>query len=361
MKKITTCRYCGHWLAQDKGICATCGRNQNRVFNFFSQPALVAWVTIIGVVVACLSMMEARKERMKAQTAAEIATNAMAKVEILKAMLQGNTTRLMNRQETIPFCFFRQQDGRFASFRENVDLSSYRRMTDLLTQCEYARLPLKITDNNVDQFFVDLLEVSIFEWFSQMYGPHWIRLDPYRVSSFPFGGGGGGGGWPKANTNDVSYLSATEIIDLLNGNIIIDAGGGRPFLGPIALPRGTKVDVKRINKNHYDSNGKISMCQHDRIITFKNNHIQMEIFIYNAGYGMIQPEIIKYFKMETMLDPSKNWQMQNINVRITITYNQDYILSTETTSQRVWLEQLLTLYRLDYDWNVIWPDIKASF
>jgi len=84
----------------------------------------------------------------------------------------------------------------------------------------------------------------------------------------------------------------------------------------------------------------------------------MDVFIYNAGYGMIQPEIIKYFKMETTLDPSKNWQTQEIKVRFAITYNRDYILSPDTTSQHAWLEQLLTLYRWDYDWSLIWQDIR---
>ncbi len=87
MKEMSTCRYCGHWMPKEKGICSTCGRNQNKLFNFFSQvPGVISVImmmaTIVGVVIAFQQKEEAQKERIAASQALEKAQIARDQAQI---------------------------------------------------------------------------------------------------------------------------------------------------------------------------------------------------------------------------------------------------------------------------------------
>ena len=359
------CDWCKSEIAFDAKICNACNLKQSGAKGV-PLPWFQITTVLISTVLVALSVAQfltTLSKNILSSEAADQAKVALKEIQQRTKDIEEFQTVLMNNTETISFLLYFQDDGKVATFygdRNAIELDhmgAYRRLFWLTPEIEKNN----INSNNVHKYLIDLFEFLIFDWLAENYGINWIRNNKRLGHSFPFGGVSSlSFNWAKPDKENTTVISRNKILELLNGNMIVD-NNHDIYNGSISLPKDSKINVKRFNKKHYDKKtGTIVHNQHDRTILITNPHLSIKLFIYNGGGGGLSKEAIEFSKMEKYLDTNRKWNVLKIDTRFEIKFNPNRILSEETAQQQLWIEQMLNSFKWDFDWTNIWADIRSS-
>lgn len=193
---------------------------------------------------------------------------------------------------------------------------------------------------NIKDFYLDLAELTFFHWYSQKFPFHW------QMKRTWFQGISGGGGAETAQPDAVpkpSVIDNSQIRTLLSNNLFIANGIDGFYTGNIFLPPETSYRVIR--------------KEGSRIFTCENRNISLTISMEYVGGGGIGASNLarlitnKYpgydtegrirFVFEMKTKPLRKW-------------------SPLTEKEKLWVQELISLFDNDFGWGNIQIDLKKA-
>jgi len=188
-----------------------------------------------------------------------------------------------------------------------------------------------------DEFMLSLLELTFWEWLCEKYNLHWFvdRASSHGISS------SGGSAWQSLNAEKHPYTcSPEEIRRHLSRNPLLSQNAA---LGAVKFPSRSKIFVAR-------TNGKRTIRVFTQQMTLI---IEMKLVGQERLGGTDLAE-----KLKAELPDPNSWLADIIHVVFTRRYKPLLRWSPKTLQQKEWASEMVKLFRDDFDWALVRPDLE---
>ncbi len=191
------------------------------------------------------------------------------------------------------------------------------------------------------EFYLDIFEKTFWRWLAQKYGIHWMAKHDWfwGISS----GSGSMGSAPNAEES-MCTLSKQDIVKRLSGNRRVLNGA---MLGDVKFPVHSKVALKR-------DGGR-------RTIEIDDSYLHLKIELTSFGRGVVEASDLAEKINNKYRPTSSKWWEEHIRVSFYCQYTRWYRWSPETKRRRKWVEEMIDMFRNDFEWSLIRNDLEKAF
>ncbi len=193
----------------------------------------------------------------------------------------------------------------------------------------------KFTKNSLD-----LLEVSFWSWFADLYHIHWqVNMKSFHGISGFYATSDIIKGANKV-FEEITYETMSVILE--DNSFTMWEG---MFLGA-KLPKGAKLEV--VSRDNYKRDYKI-----------ETPNLILSITIFGDCNSSTEFSMLgKHFKSDL---PKNNIYSENFVVEISCLLKRSKIFSLQTQEQLKWVRQIQNQFYEDFDWFLIKPDLEKYF
>lgn len=257
---------------------------------------------------------------------------------------------LPERDVTVPVLVLYDQCHRIVPMERVLENESFdnvyfviKAMTDeWVAKNRKAILSGEIRPGN--EYYQDLMELSLVHWLCNKYRPHWrVRREYFQMI-----GGGVGRDSPAPDAEESCVvIERDQLIQLLKANFFIIHNAIAPlWIERFCLPAESIIKIKR-------TQGKgISFV-------IANPHLELTVEIRSVGgQGINNPKIRDMIKEVAHYD-GELWS-NGITFKFTCQQNRWRRWSLKTEQQIQWIDELISGFRADFDWNSFLQELKEQ-